>query len=93
MANEKIDQQDYDGAKSEYINLIINYPNSKFSEEALKDLFALEQETGNNYQELQSFYLTDSTIQNNRNLKKLAASLATNCKIILEDYQNPLQFV
>ncbi len=90
LANEKVGQQDYYGAETEFINLINNYPGSRFSEEALKDLFALEQETGNNYQDLQSYYLTDNTIQNNENLKKLAASLATNCDIILEDYQTAL---
>jgi len=90
LASEKIEQQDYDGAESEFINLIGNYPGSRFSEEALKDLFALEQETGNDYQGLQAYYLTDSTIQNNGNLKKLAELLAINCDIMLEDYQTAL---
>ncbi|MEZ5195832.1 MAG: tetratricopeptide repeat protein [Bacteroidales bacterium] len=62
-AESKIEQEDYTGAKSDLQQLAATYPESIYSEAVLKELYALEEYTGNNYSWLKGWYRTNPSIQ------------------------------
>ncbi|MEZ5198509.1 MAG: T9SS type A sorting domain-containing protein [Bacteroidales bacterium] len=85
-AESKIEQEDYTGAKSDLQQLVATYPESIYSEAALKELYALEEYTGNNYSWLKGWYRTNPSIQSDAGLTKLADFQANFCDIKLENW-------
>jgi len=85
-ARENIETENYVAAKSDFEQIVEEYPESKYSEAALKELLPLEAYTDNNYTNLKTYYDTDSTIQNYEELARLADFLANFCDIKLENY-------
>jgi tetratricopeptide (TPR) repeat protein len=77
----------YDSAQIFYDSLVINYNHSSFSKAALKDMFALEQFTGNQYGNLKTWYKTNDSILSDTSLTRLAGYLANKCDIELGNYQ------
>jgi tetratricopeptide (TPR) repeat protein len=92
-AELKVTNDDYVGAEEDYQTLIETYPDSKYAKIALRDLFRLEKETGNDYQELKAFYENNQTIQNNEDMKNAADVLAINCEIRDENYFEALELL
>ncbi len=85
-AESKIEQEDYTGAKSDLQQLVSTYPESIYAEASLKELYPLEELTGNNYNGLKEWYNTHSAIQGDAELTKLADFLANFCEIKLENW-------
>jgi hypothetical protein len=83
---QKTENEDYTGATSDFQQIILLYPSTKFAQASLKELFALESYTGNNYAGLKTFYLTENAIQNNPALLELADFLVNFCDIRLENW-------
>ena len=76
----------YDAAKMEFKQLIVEYPTSNFAQAALKELYAIEAFSGNDYSELKSYFNTEQSVQNNTDLKKLSEFLVNFCEIKLENW-------
>lgn len=80
----------YTLAKSLYKEIVELYPNSNSSLNALKKLLLVENDFGNDYNTLQSYYLNDTSIQQSDNLFALANSLSVRCDEILENYEEAI---
>lgn len=86
----QFEAQDFSGSK-ETINSLMNlYPQSEFTETAMKDLIVIENETSQDLQSLIGFYQNDSSINNNENLLKLGKALTNKCLILDGDYETAL---
>ncbi len=91
-AQEKITQEDYTGAKTDFQQIINDYPTSKYSQAALRELFSLEEYASDDYVALKTYYSTNSIILNNPELEKLAEYLANYCEIKLENYPTAISW-
>ncbi|MEZ5195655.1 MAG: hypothetical protein R2764_04450 [Bacteroidales bacterium] len=89
-AENKIEQEDYTGAKSDLQQLVATYPESIYSEAALKELYALEEYTGNDFSWLKGWYRTNPSIQSDEGLTKLADFQANFCDIKLENWPSAI---
>jgi hypothetical protein len=85
-AQDKIVQEDFTGAVSDFQQLIIDYPSSKYSQAALRELFSIEEFASNDYSNLKAYYTTNVNVQNNPTLAKLAEYLANFCEIKLGNF-------
>lgn len=85
-AHQKISQEDYIGAKSDFQQIINDYPLTQFSLASMRELFVLEEYSTNNYNGLIDYFNGDTTIQNQPELKKLSDYLVNFCAIKLENY-------
>ncbi len=86
-AKLKVEQQDFSGAKSDYLSLVTSYPNSVFAQASLKYLLTLEKHVTNDYLSLKAYYLNDTSIHSNELLLKISYSLANWCDVYSENYQ------
>ena len=84
-AQAKIENDDVVGAESDLQQIVLDYPASKFAQAALRELFSLEEDAGNDYTSLKTYYNSNSNIQNNPDLAKLADYLMNFCDIKLEN--------
>ncbi|MCD4697907.1 MAG: right-handed parallel beta-helix repeat-containing protein, partial [Bacteroidales bacterium] len=91
-AGAKAKAGDFTGAKSEYIQLVSDYPASRFAGAALKEMLPLEGEASNDYVALQQYYLTDPVISGNDKLTSIGVNLANWCNIEMEDYTSAIQY-
>ena len=85
-AQLKVENEDYYGAETDYLALVENYPESEYARAAIKELYRLEKETGNDYDALQTYYETNPTIQANDGLKNTGEKLAVDCEVRDENY-------
>lgn len=85
-AHEKIDAQDFSGAKNDLQQIVLDYPASKYAQAALRELFSLEEDAGDDYTALRTYYYSETNIQNNPDLSKLADYLMNFCEIKLENW-------
>ena len=81
---------EYASAKSVYMQVTDDYPNTISAETALKTLLVLEELAGNNYDSLKSYYLTNDAISSDENLSHLASSLANKCDERLGNYEEAI---
>ena len=91
-ASNLVQQEDYTGAKAQYQQVVLQYPDTKFAQAALKELVNLEKYAGNDYTELKSYYETEPAIQNNPQLVKLADFLANRCNIKLANWPDAISW-
>ena len=89
-AHQRIFQEDYTGAKSDFQQIINEYPHSQFSLASMRELFVLEEYSTNNYNGLIDYFNDDTTIQNQPELKKLSDYLVNFCAIKLENYSTAI---
>ncbi len=81
---------EYASAKSLYLQVVDDYPNTISAETALKTLLVLEEHTGNDYNALKAYYQTNSAIASDENLNHLASSLANKCNERMENYNEAI---
>lgn len=79
---------EYGEAKSVYRQVVREYPSTTSAQTALKTLYSVEFVTGYDFENLKSYYLNDSIIINNIQLKKLASFLANKCDEVLGNYSD-----
>ena len=89
-AKAAIADSSYTVAESKYKEIISQYPSSKCMQAALKDLFALEEFIGSDYDSLKQFYNTETSIQSDSTLLKLANFLINNCEIKLGNWPSAI---
>ncbi len=85
-AKDNIVQEDYSAAKTEFQQIILQYPSTKFAQASLKELLVLEKLVGDDYSNLRSYYNTEPVIQSNPDLYDLAKYLSNFCEIKLENW-------
>lgn len=86
------DVGDYSGASAAYRSVVQDYPNSISAETALKTLLTLEEETGENYGQLRSYYTGNADIASDSVLSNLADNLANKCDVALKNYQDAIEW-
>ncbi|OQX79496.1 MAG: hypothetical protein B6D64_04815 [Bacteroidetes bacterium 4484_276] len=91
-AHDKIETQDFAGAKTDLQQIVLDYPTSKFAQAALRELYSLEEDAGDDYIALKEYYDTEPTIQSNPGLSKLADYLINFCEIKLENYPTAISW-
>ena len=81
---------EYASARSVYMQVVGDYPNTISAETALKTLLLLEENAGNNYGALKAFYLANEAIVSDENLSHLALSLANKCDEKMENFNDAI---
>lgn len=76
----------YTSAKLSYKEILELFPTSISADNAMKKLFLIECFSGQDFTSLQNYYRTNSTIQNNDDLKKLASYLSNKCDEEMKNY-------
>lgn len=92
VAQANIEQENFSGAKSAFQQIITDYPSSKFAQAALREIFSIEEYASNDYAGLKTFYSTETTIQSNPALAKLADYLTNFCEIKIENYSSAISW-
>lgn len=91
-AINKIDSGDYANAKSEFQGIVLTDPTSEYAKAALKEMLSLEEYDENNYQDLKSYYASDSSILNTPELTKLSDFLINFCEIKMENWPTAIDW-
>jgi len=89
---EQFENEEYIQAKVTFQLLIGQFPDSKYAEAAMKDLISLEQFAGNDYSDLQNYFLTNDSIQADSILMELSQFLANRCDIKLENWAEAISY-
>lgn len=87
-AQEEAYNRSYNAANDRLRSIITSYPNNKYAQSAMKELMLLEEFTSNDYEGLQSYYLSI----NNESLSRLADNLANKCDEKLENWQQAIDW-
>jgi|GEM_PF-611207 len=98
QAEIQFDSGNYYTSKDLFQSLVNQYPASKFSQSALRELYRLEKYAGNDYSSLKEYFISNDTINSDTILTNLAGFYANNCNIPLENwieaiswYENKIQ--
>jgi len=91
-ADSLFSKGNYTSAKLLFESLIGQYPDSKFAEAAMKNLFSLEQFAGNDYAGLKQYYLTSDSIIADTNLEKLGEFLANRCDVEMQNWPQTIDW-
>jgi len=75
---EKFEQGLYVEAKNVFLQVVEQYPNSRYANTSLKELLSLEKFVSNDYAGLKQYFLTNTNIANDSSLNKLGNFLAIN---------------
>jgi len=78
-------EEDYINAKSSFMDIVENYPQSIFSIAALHELFALEHYTNGDFAALHDYYATFTPADSA--LFDVADFLATRCNVVIQNWQ------
>ena len=81
LAKQYEEEENYDLAEQTYKNIISIYPESDYSKASAKELFSVESRTGNNFIELQTYYLTEPNMQYDEDIQKLSIALVNYCNV------------
>jgi len=92
VAHSKIEAQEFLGAKYDFQQIVTDYPSSKFAQAALRELYSLERNSGDDYGSLKEYYSNEPTIQNNPPLSRLAEYLTNFCEIKIENYPTAISW-
>ncbi|OQX77854.1 MAG: hypothetical protein B6D61_06505, partial [Bacteroidetes bacterium 4484_249] len=85
-AREKIEAEDFAGAKTDLQEIVVQYPETKYAQAALKELYSLEAFVTNDYADLKAYYNSEPNIAASAELAKLADFLMNFCEIKLENW-------
>jgi len=91
-ARESIESGEYIAAKSDLEQIVAVYTETEYAKAAMKELYTLEELTGDNYSSLKEYYNTHTAIQSDPELKKLADFLANFCDIKLENWPTAISW-
>ena len=83
---------EYYVAKTVYRQVVDDYPTTTSAQAALKSLYSIEFVTDYDFVGLKTYYLNDSIIVGNAQLKKLASSLANKCDEVLGNYSDAISW-
>ncbi len=87
---EHFENEEYTDAEETFESVIELYPATQYASAAMKELFALEKFTDNDYNTLKQYYATTDSIQADTVLTKLSDFLANKCEIEMENWQTAI---
>ncbi|ALO15947.1 hypothetical protein L21SP5_02315 [Salinivirga cyanobacteriivorans] len=90
-AINEVEDADYTGAEAQLQSIVSTWPESSFASTAMKMMPAIAVQL-NNLNQLINYYNTNSNIQQDEELKKLAGYLTADCRVYMENYQAALSF-
>ena len=82
----------YTEAKTAFVAIVENYPESEYAEASMKELLRVESFAAKGYTSLQEFYRTNPTIVANENLAKLGDFLANLCDVKMENWASAIDW-
>lgn len=89
----KMENQQYQESNTTFKQLINNYPNTIYAQNAVKVLFSLEEKLPNgNYHSLKNYYRNNQTIKNNKNLNSVADFFANKCDVKNQKWQEAIDW-
>ncbi|RLD59162.1 MAG: hypothetical protein DRJ05_06815 [Bacteroidetes bacterium] len=91
-AKQKIETEDYSGAKTDLMQVVKQDPQSHFAEAALRDIFEIEEYGENDFATLKSYYNDDSYVQATELLIRRGGFFANLCDVKLENWQNAIDW-
>lgn len=91
-AKQKIEAEDYTGAKTDLMQVVKQYPQSPFAEAALRDIFDIEEYGENNFSTLKTYYDEDPYVQSTELLIRRGGFFANLCDVKLENWQNAIDW-
>jgi len=83
---ENIESEELAEAKEGLEQIVNEYPQTEYAKAAMKELYAIEEYTGDNYSALKYYFNSNGAIQGDSSLAKLAGFLANFCEIKLENW-------
>ena len=89
-AQGKAEAEDYTGAKNDYQQVVGLYPDTRYAQASLKELYAIEKYETNDYNALKQYYLTDSIITGDTTLAKTGDFLSNRCNIQLQNWPDAI---
>jgi hypothetical protein len=92
LALSKVNNGDYNSAKSDFLWFIHNYPNSVQAQAAMKDLFSIEPNLDSDFAGLKDYYLTNDSVVANTMLQSLGIVLANSCDVALKNWQQAIDW-
>ncbi|MDY0334774.1 MAG: hypothetical protein RBR47_07430 [Bacteroidales bacterium] len=75
-------------SEAAYKEIVSNWPNTKYAQASLRQLFAIEALADNDYAALKAYYLS---IDENETLERLATQLSAFCDLSLENWQSAIE--
>jgi hypothetical protein len=92
LAQAKFYRGDYIGAKTDFKNIIRLFPTTQYASASLKELFVIEKNTTNDFNQLKNYYKTDRTIISHQNLAQVADFMANKCDIALMNWAKAIDW-
>ncbi|MCF8369092.1 MAG: T9SS type A sorting domain-containing protein [Bacteroidales bacterium] len=81
IAKNKIEVEDYTGAKLDFQNIVEQYPLSQYAKASLREIFAIEEFGANSFSELQTYFNSVTQDSDVPELIKVAEYLSNFCNI------------
>jgi len=91
-AIEKIELDDFAGAKTDLKEIVSDHYSSIYAQAALKKLYNIEKYDENDYASLKTYLANEAAIQQEEELIKLSAFLINFCEIKLENWQTAINW-
>ncbi len=89
-AQGKAETEDYTGAKNDFQQVVGQYPETRYAQAGLKELYTIEKYEANDYNTLKQYYLSDSAIILDSTLAKTGDFLANRCNLQLQNWQEAI---
>lgn len=89
---QQIADSSYIEAKSTFLEVVTEYPETHLASSAMKELFFLEPLADNDFTALQNWYLTEDSVIYNEHLEKLGQNLANKCDEKLENFEEAIDW-
>lgn len=91
-AVEFLENGDYSAAKNTFNSTVQQYPETEYAISSMNELFFLEDQTDQDFENLKSFYETDSIVNSDSILSISADVLANRCEIKLGNYTTAINW-
>ncbi len=91
-SRSQFEAENYSASKTSLENLITTYPDTKYAQAAIKDLYIVEIFVTGDYSTLKAYYANNAQIQSSEMLKSLADFFMNRCDIKLENWQDAIDY-
>jgi len=92
LARSYIESDNFYEAQQMMFSIVELYPETEFAKGSMKKLLDLEKLVNNDYEELQNYFLADSTIQSYPDLINLAEDLANFCNLYMYEFEAAIEY-
>ncbi len=92
LATQKIEAEDYAGAKADLMQIVKQDAQSPYAEAALRDIFEIEEHGENDFAGLQTYYIEDPYVQSTEFLIRRGEFFANLCDVKLKNWQDAIDW-